>query len=420
MNQYLAQRALSDRRILVCVCGGVAAYKIAETVSLLVQARAKVWVAMTPEATRFVAPLTFEALSGQPVSSDLFGKQAVPGIEGGEVHISLSDWPEAILVAPATANVTAKLARGLADEIVSTTILASNAPLVIAPAMHERMWTHPATQENVAMLRERGVIIAGPVEGRLASGEVGMGRLADQEDILRALCLALPGIRDMEGVSVVVSAGGTREPIDPVRFIGNRSSGLMGHAIAAVAELRGARVTLVTTSALSAPRGVEVRRVATAAEMQQELRSAVAVADMLVMAAAVADFRPRSSSPRKVPKAEMPAAVELEPNPDIVATIPAESASGARRLLRVGFAAETENLLQRAEEKLRAKDLDMVVANDVSDPVIGMGSAENAVTILTRDGRRIELERAPKEDIADQVLTLALELRKESRKQRVS
>jgi phosphopantothenoylcysteine decarboxylase / phosphopantothenate---cysteine ligase len=406
MNAHLARRAFSGRRVLVGVCGGVAAYKVAETVSLLVQAGAEVRVAMTPEATRFVTPLTFEALSGLPVASDLFGHQSA-GPSGGELHIALSDWPEAILVIPATANFIAKLANGLADEVLSTTVLASAAPVVLAPAMHSRMWEQEVTGRNVATLRGRGVAFAGPVDGRLASGDTGMGRLADQEDVLRALRGVLPGIRDMAGLSVMVSAGGTREGLDPVRYIGNRSSGLMGHAIAAVAEARGARVTLVTTSKLQAPRGVELVVVDSADEMASAIRSRAAATDILVMAAAVADFRPRTRSDHKLPKAEVPGSLELERNEDIVASID-RTAGG--RLVKVGFAAETRDLLPRAQEKLMAKRLDLVVANDVSDPTIGMGSPDNAVTIIGRDGARRDLARAPKEDVGHEILSAAVEV----------
>jgi phosphopantothenoylcysteine decarboxylase/phosphopantothenate--cysteine ligase len=407
LNAHLARRAFAGRRILVGVCGGVAAYKVAETVSLLVQAGAEVRVAMTPAATRFIRPLTFEALSGQPVMSDLFGTQSAPGLEGGEAHVALSDWPEAILVAPATANFLAKLAHGLADEVLSTTVLAASAPLVLAPAMHTRMWQAPATRANCELLRGRGVALAGPVEGRLASGEVGPGRLADQEEILRALRLAMPGARDMAGLSVLVTAGGTRESLDPVRYLGNRSSGLMGHALAAAAEARGARVTLVTTSRLLPPRGVEVVPVDSAAEMAAALRSRIDVTDILVMAAAVADFRPRVRAAQKVRKADVPTALELERNEDIVAAL--DRGAGGR-LVKVGFAAETHELLSRAQEKLLAKRLDLVVANDVSDPEIGMGSADNAVTIIGRDGSSRQVERAPKEAVADDILDAAVEV----------
>jgi phosphopantothenoylcysteine decarboxylase/phosphopantothenate--cysteine ligase len=397
----------------------VAAYKAAETVSLLVQADAEVRVAMTPEATRFISLLTFEALSGQPVASDLFGVQTSPGREGGEVHIALSDWPEAILVTPATANFIAKLAHGLAYEVVSTTILASQAPLVVAPAMHSRMWAQDATVENVATLRARGVVLAGPVEGRLASGEVGMGRLAAEETILRALRDALPGERDMAGLQVVVTSGGTREAIDPVRYIGNRSSGLMGHSVAAAAEARGATVTLITSSAMAPPAGVQVTRVDSAAQMGEAVRAHVDGADVLVMAAAVADFRPRQFSPVKVRKGEMSPDLGLERTEDILASLGPPGPD--RRPVRVGFAAETHDVLARAQEKLVGKGLDMVVANDVSDPAIGMGAADNEVTILSRDGSRRDLSRAPKEEIADQVLEAALEvLRGSGRNERVS
>jgi phosphopantothenoylcysteine decarboxylase / phosphopantothenate---cysteine ligase len=419
VNAHLARRAFSGRRILVCICGGVAAYKAAETVSTLIQAGAEVRVAMTPEATRFITPLTFEALSGQPVVSDLFGVQTSPGREGGEVHIALSDWPEAILVTPATANFIAKLARGLADEVVSTTVLASGAPMVLAPAMHSRMWQQEATVENVATVRARGGVVTGPVEGRLASGDVGMGRLADEETILRALRDALPGERAMAGLHVVVTSGGTREAIDPVRYIGNRSSGLMGHSVAAAAEARGATVTLITSSAMTPPPGVEVTRVDSAAEMGDAVRTQLDKADVLVMAAAVADFRPGHVSPVKIRKGQMSPDLALERTEDILASL--GTPTGERRPVRVGFAAETNDVLSRAQEKLVAKGLDMIVANDVSDPAIGMGAADNEVTILSRDGRRRDLSRAPKEEIADQVLDAVLEvLRAPGRTERVS
>jgi phosphopantothenoylcysteine decarboxylase/phosphopantothenate--cysteine ligase len=407
LNPYLARRAFAGRRLLVGVCGGVAAYKCAETVSLLVQAGAEVRVAMTPEATRFISPLTFEALSGQPVASDLFGTQTSPGREGGEVHIALSDWPEAVLVMPATANFMAKLSHGLADEVVSTTVLAANAPLVLAPAMHKRMWEHPATMENADTLSRRGVVLAGPVEGRLASGDVGMGRLADQDQILRALRDALPGERDMAGLQVVVTSGGTREPLDPVRYIGNRSSGMMGHSIAAAAEARGAHVTLVTASAMTVPAGVEAVHVNTAAEMGSAVEAAVETADLLVMAAAVADFRPRHVAPQKLRKSDVTTDLALERTDDILATLGPPSAG--RRQIRIGFAAETHEVLASAQEKLVAKGLDLVVANDVSDPSIGMGAIDNEVTIIGRDGSRREVGRAPKEEVADEILNAALE-----------
>ena len=411
MNPHLARRAFSGRRLLVGVCGGIAAYKVAETVSMLVQAGAHVRVVMTPEATRFITPLTFEAISGEPVASDLFGKQTAADRQGGESHIALADWPEAILVVPATANFMAKLALGLADEVVSTTILASTAPLVLAPAMHTRMWEQSATMANVATLLARGVRLAGPVAGRLASGEVGFGRLADQEEILRAVRTVLPGVRDMEGLNVLVSAGGTRESLDPVRYIGNRSSGLMGHALAAAAEARGARVTLVTTSRLPEPRGVDVVHVDSAAQMGEALRARAESSDILVMAAAVADFRPRDVAVQKLRKADVPDALELERNEDIVASID----PGAGRLVKVGFAAETHELLARAQEKLMAKRLDLVVANDVSDPTIGMSSPDNAVTIIGRDGAHQLVERAPKEDVAHEILSAAMAVLKRAR-----
>jgi phosphopantothenoylcysteine decarboxylase/phosphopantothenate--cysteine ligase len=419
LNPYLARRAFAGRHLLVGVCGGVAAYKCAEIVSQLVQAGAEVRVAMTPEATRFVSPLTFEALSGQPVASDLFGVQTSAGRAGGEVHIALSDWPEAVLVMPATANFMAKLAHGLADEVVSTTVLATTAPLVLAPAMHSRMWEQPATVENVEALQSRGVVLAGPVEGRLASGDIGMGRLAGQDEILRALRDALPGERDMAGLQVVVTSGGTREPLDPVRYIGNRSSGMMGHSVAAAAEARGAQVTLVTASAMTVPAGVEAVHVDTAAEMGEAVKAAVETADVLVMAAAVADFRPRHVAPQKLRKADMTTDLPLERTEDILASLAALGAG--HRLVRVGFAAETHEVIANAQEKLVAKGLDLVVANDVSDPTIGMGATDNEVTIVGRDGSRHEVSRAPKEEVADEILNAALEvLKAKGRSEKVS
>jgi phosphopantothenoylcysteine decarboxylase/phosphopantothenate--cysteine ligase len=413
MNAYLARRAFEGKRVLVCVCGGVAAYKVVEIVSQLVQAGADVRVAMTPAATRFVAPLTFEAISGKPVAADLFGRQSalVPG-EGGEAHVGLSDWPEVILCAPATANFMAKLAAGLADEMVSTTLLASDAPVVLAPAMHLRMWSAPATVENAAKLAARGVHFAGPVEGRLASGEVGMGRLAGEEEVLRCLRQALPGGGDMQGLKVLVSAGGTREPLDPVRYLSNRSSGIMGHALAAAAEARGAEVVLVTAAERPVPAGVRVVRVETASEMAAALRGEQGDADVLVMAAAVADSRPRHVSPVKLRKKDLPGAVALELNEDILAALRLERARPG--LVRVGFAAETHDLESHAAEKLVAKGLDLIVANDVSRSDIGMGAPDNAVTILGRNGLRVDVPRASKEEVAFSVLDAVLKVREDS------
>jgi phosphopantothenoylcysteine decarboxylase/phosphopantothenate--cysteine ligase len=307
----------------------------------------------------------------------------------------------------------AKLANGLADEMLSTTILASAAPLVLAPAMHHRMWAQPATQQNKQKLTERGVILVGPVEGRLASGEVGMGRFTDQEQIIRTVCRVLPTANDMSGLNVVVSAGGTREAIDPVRYLGNRSSGRMGHAIAAAAEWRGASVTLVTSSALPVPDGVDAVRVDSASEMADALNSAARAADIFVMAAAVADFRPRERAAQKIAKADVPDALALERNADILSSLRTTTGSHA---VRVGFAAETHDVVAHAQEKLVAKGVDLVVANDVSNPAIGMGSEDNAVTIIGRDRGSIEVGAAPKEEIASRILDAALEVLRDKRR----
>ncbi|MHB8508409.1 MAG: bifunctional phosphopantothenoylcysteine decarboxylase/phosphopantothenate--cysteine ligase CoaBC [Candidatus Dormibacteria bacterium] len=399
MTGYPARRAFSRSKVLVCVCGGVATYKAAEVVSQLVQSGAEVRVAMTPEATRFVAPLTFEAVSGNPVAADLLGPQAGAG-RGGEMHIALSDWPDAILVLPATANTLARLAAGLADELVSVTILASSAPLVLAPAMHSRMWAQSATSDNVARLRSRGAIVVGPAEGRLASGEVGPGRLADTVDILQALAGALPGRRDMDGLRVVVTAGGTREAIDPVRYLGNRSSGRMGHALANAAAARGAQVVLVTTAEIDSLPGVVVARVENAREMEDVLVRETPGAGILLMAAAVADFRPTQTYPVKVPKADAPGSLELTRNPDLLALMH----DLAPTTFRVGFAAETHELEAHALAKLAAKKVDMIVANNVAEAGIGMGTEDNAVTLFTTEGTPVVVGRAPKAEIAESIL----------------
>ncbi len=391
----------AGRRILLGVTGGIAALKAGELTTTLLKEGAEVRVMMTPEAVRFITPLTMQALSQHPVHCDLLDIGQQP-----EIHINLSEWAEVVCIAPATANTLAKLAAGLADEVVSATVLASRAPLVLAPAMNDVMWEHPATRANLAALAERGAIVVPPAHGRLASGKVGWGRLAEIDQIVAALARAL-GPHDFLGWHVVVTGGGTREPIDPVRYIGNYSSGKMGAALAEAAAARGARVTLVTTMPVL---GLEaaVVPVDTAAEMLQALRGVAGEADALVMAAAVADFAPAQRAPQKVKRGPGTLPLTLLPTVDVLAGVRPALKPGC---VVVGFAAETEDLVENAERKLRTKELDAIVANDVSVPDIGLGSDDNAVTLLVPGRRPQVLSKRPKGLIAEHILDLVLELR---------
>jgi phosphopantothenoylcysteine decarboxylase / phosphopantothenate---cysteine ligase len=383
---------LKGRRVAVGVSGGIAAYKSIECIRLLTEAEAEVRVLMTPEATRFITPLTLEALSYHPVAADWLMPHG-----GGEGHIKLAEWAEVIAIVPATANTIAKLALGLADEIVSGTVLASRAPLVIAPAMQDVMLTHQPTQDHLEALRARRAVVVAPAHGRLASGKSGLGRLAAPERIVGAIEAVLTGRRNLEGLRVVVSAGGTREAVDPVRYVGNFSSGKMGRALAEVAAARGAEVTLITTVA-SNPEGMVEVAVGSAAEMLEALQTACADADVLVMAAAVADYAPEQVAPAKLKRSDQPIQLRLRPNVDILTTL------GPRAgLFRVGFAAETENLRDQAEQKLSAKQLDMIVANQVGVDGQGLASDFNAVTIVTTAGVVAEVPRLPKWEVAGRI-----------------
>ncbi|MDQ6711090.1 MAG: bifunctional phosphopantothenoylcysteine decarboxylase/phosphopantothenate--cysteine ligase CoaBC [Candidatus Dormibacteraeota bacterium] len=383
---------LRGRRIALGVTGGIAAYKAIETLRLLTEQEAEVRVIMTPEATRFIAPLTFEALSYHPVACDWLEAKGA-----GEPHIELSHWAEVIAIVPATANTMAKLSMGLADEILSGTVLASRAPLVLAPAMHDRMFTHPATQEQRRILEKRGAIIVMPATGRLASGESGVGRLAAPARIVATIEAALLGRHNLQGVRVVVSAGGTREALDPVRYIGNFSSGKMGRALAEVAAARGAIVTLVTT-APAGLEGIEEIPVTSAKEMLAALENATREADILVMAAAVADYAPETVAATKLHRTDQPLTLTVRPNLDVLKQL------GRRNgLFRVGFAAETEQLESGARKKLASKDLDLIVANDVGHKEQGIGSDFNAVTILAPTGAPIEVPRLPKWEVAERI-----------------
>jgi len=377
-------RVLKGKRVTLCVTGSIATFKAVGLASTLHQAGAVVDVAMTTAAQRFVQPLSFQAITHRPVFADLWA----PGIETAIAHVTLGRDSALLLVAPATANMLAKLAHGLADDPVSVTALAARCPLVVAPAMDAGMFTHPATAHNLALLRERGVVVVDPEAGHLASGLTGLGRLAAPETILDCVRATLGASGDLAGQRVLVTAGGTQEPIDPVRYITNRSSGKMGYAIAEVARDRGASVILVTTqTALRAPGHVSIIEVRTAQEMLDAIIAQYADLDALIMTAAVADFRVEGSAPQKVKRGEGAVDLRLVPNPDLLA----ETAllPSRRRPVRVGFAAETQELVEHATEKLARKSLDLIVANDVSGDVFGSDS--NQVTLLWSNGRRMQL-----------------------------
>lgn len=376
------------------VTGGIAAYKAVEVVRRLAERGLDVRVIMTEHATRLVGPDTFRAVSGNPVSLRLFDAPG-PAME----HISLARAADLVVVAPATANMLAKMAYGLADDLLSTTLLATRAPILVAPAMNREMYRHPATQENLRRLRERGVHVVGPESGVLACGEEGEGRMADPPAIVEA-ALRILGLRgDLSGHRVLVTAGGTREPLDPVRFIGNRSSGKMGYALAETARELGAEVLLVSgPTHLPAPPGVERIMVETAEDMRREVLSRFADYSAVVMAAAVADFTPARKSEEKIKRSGREGlTVELVPTPDILGELCARRSPGQ---VLVGFAAETGDLLRKARKKLDEKGVDILVANDVSRPESGFDSDLNQAVILFRDGRKEELDIMPKRDLA--------------------
>jgi phosphopantothenoylcysteine decarboxylase / phosphopantothenate---cysteine ligase len=397
-------------RITLGVTGGIAAYKSAELVRRLQGEGHSIQVVMTRAAREFITPLTFAALSGQRVITDLFSNQ--PGGEGSLDsaidHIAVAQRTDLLLVAPATADVLAKFARGIADDFLTTLYLASTAPVVVAPAMNVNMWQHTATQENVATLRERGVRIVEPQEGYLACGMIGAGRLAEQEEILKAVREVLQARQDLAGETVLVTAGPTCEDIDPVRYLTNRSSGKMGYAVAAVAAQRGANVLLVTgPTSLDTPKGVERVEVRSAEEMQRAVQSRFSNCTIGVFAAAVADFRPVEQSGQKIKRGKEGLTLRLEPNPDILASMAKDK---GERII-VGFAAETEHVAENARKKLTQKNADLIVANDVSKAGAGFDHDTNIVTLFSRDGRDLPLPRMSKPEVAQRILDEALRLR---------
>lgn len=389
-------------RLALLVSGGIAAYKIVDLASALTQARCQVRVAMTSSAMRFVGPPTFQGVTGNPVLTGLW-----PADGAAEPHVFLGDWAQLILVAPATANVIGRIAAGRSDDIVTATLLAARCPVVVAPAMNDAMWIKGAVQENVATLRRRGFAVVEPESGHLASGHEGAGRLAGAASILNAMVHAARSRYNYAGRRVVVTAGGTREPIDPVRFISNYSSGKMGFALAAAAADRGARVILITTANHPEHHGVEVQRVDTSSEMLAELRSQLRDADLLLMAAAIGDFRPSRTVEHKIRREDTPHLnLDLEPIPDLIASL--SSDPSLAHVFRIAFAAEDSDLDEKAIEKMKRKGVQGIVANDISRRDIGFGSDYNAGLLLFSDGSRHELEKATKREMSDRILDLVL------------
>jgi len=399
---------LEGKTVILGVTGSIAAYKAVDIASQLSRAGVKVDVVMTEKATRFVSPLSFRAITGRTVVTDMFDASS----ELNVTHIALARAADVVAIAPATANVIAKLAAGIADDVLCCMVLATNAPVVIAPAMDANMYENPVTQENVSRLKKRGFVFVGPKFGKLVSGVEGLGRFANTGEIIGVISQVLGSGGSFADRHIVVTAGGTQEFIDPVRIITNRSSGKMGYALAEAARDRGAKVTLITgPTLLTRPVGVEAIDVCTAEEMLQAVRSAISGADVLVMAAAVADYRPRTKAKEKIKKEGAGLTLELERTPDILGEVKGD-------FIRVGFAAESENLVENATRKLRRKNLDLIVANDVTAKGSGFGVDSNRVTIIGKDGKAESLPLLHKKEVADKVLDKVAKLLTERYKER--
>jgi phosphopantothenoylcysteine decarboxylase / phosphopantothenate---cysteine ligase len=386
---------MRDKTVVLGVTGSIAAYKAAELASQLTQAGAKVEVIMTEAATEFIAPLTFRNITGRPVVTDMFELASEYSVE----HVALAEAADVVVVAPATANIIAKIAAGIADDMLCCTVLATKAPVILAPAMHAAMYENSVTQDNLAKLKARGFTVIGPAYGRLASGGVGLGRLVDVNEVLGTICQVLGRSGDLAGKRIVVTAGGTQEPVDPVRCLTNRSSGKMGYALAEAARDRGAQVKLVSApSFLTKPIGVDVVNVGTAQEMYETVKKAVTKADALIMAAAVADYRPKKVSKSKIKRERASSlTLELERTPDILGEVKG-------KFLKVGFAAESEDLIANARKKLQEKRLDLIIANDITAKVSGIGADTNQVVIIDRKGKIEELPLLSKREVADRIL----------------
>jgi phosphopantothenoylcysteine decarboxylase/phosphopantothenate--cysteine ligase len=390
---------ISNKTIVIGITGSIAAYKAAEIASQLTQAGAKVNVIMTKEAIQFISPVTFRAITGRHVVTEMFDLASESSIG----HISLARTADIVVIAPATANIIAKLAAGIADDMLCCTVLATKAPVLIAPAMETNMYNNPVTQDNLSRLEARDFAIIGPASGWLASGREGLGRLADIYDIMSSICQMLGRSGDLAGKHILVTAGGTQEPIDPVRYISNRSSGKMGYALAEAARDRGAKVTLVTApTSLTEPVGIDVVKVNTAQEMRQAVENVTSQADALVMAAAVADYRPTKAAKDKIKKGEAGLTLEMECIPDILGNVKGN-------FIKVGFAAESSNLMANAKQKLKQKGLDFIVANDITASNSGFGADSNRVTIIDREGKIDSLPLMAKREVAERVLDRVVE-----------
>ena len=399
---------LKGKKIVLGVTGGIAVYKAVDLVSRLRKQGCQVRVVMTEHAQQFVTPLTFKEISGNQVAVSMWSSNQEFNVE----HIALANWADAFVVAPATANIIAKMAYGLADDLLSTTLLAAQAPIVVCPAMNTGMYENAATQENLAKLQGRGVIVMPPAVGKLACGTSGAGRLPEPQEIVEFLSAFFAKREgDLCGLKVLVTAAGTREPIDPVRFVGNRSSGKMGYAVAQMAAERGAEVLLVSgPSALAIPANVKAIKVETTNEMLEACLEAYEAADIVIKAAAVADYRPRDVADQKIKKKTDDAlTVVMDKNPDILKTLGAQKT----HQVLVGFAAETQNLLENARDKVVKKNLDMIVANDVTAAGAGFNADTNIVKFLFANGEVRSLEQMPKVDVANCILDEALKIRQQ-------
>jgi phosphopantothenoylcysteine decarboxylase / phosphopantothenate---cysteine ligase len=402
-------------KIALGVTGGVAAYKAAELVRRLQQEKLDVQVVMTRSAQEFITPLTFAALTGKKVITEMFGADGAEpaNVESAIEHIAVAQRIDLLLVAPATADILAHFAQGIATNFLSTLYLATKAPVVVAPAMNVNMWEHPATQENLQKLRARGVHVVDPDEGYLACGMTGAGRLAATEAIVEKVRSVLGLHRDLEGQTIVVTAGPTREDLDPVRFLTNRSSGKMGYALAEAAARRGAHVVLVSgPTDLAAPESVDWVPVRSTEEMRAAVRERSADANVVIMAAAVADYRPAAAQSQKLKRGDAGITLELEPTPDILAELGRDPVQQTGRRVLVGFAAETDRLADNARAKLARKGADMIVANDVTQEGAGFDTDTNIVTLFLRDGREVPLPKLTKFEVANRILDQVLEIQK--------
>jgi len=391
---------LANKTVVLGITGGIAAYKAADIASKLTQAGAGVEVVMTESATKLITPLTLRSITGRPVVTDMFEPAPEHHIE----HIALAEAADVVAIAPATANTIAKLAAGITDNMLTCLVLATKAPVIVAPAMNENMFQNPVTQDNLAKLKARGFIIIDPAYGRLASGKMGWGRLPEMKTIIAAIEQVLGKKGDLAGKRIAVTAGGTQEPIDPVRHIGNRSSGKMGYAVAEAARDRGATVALITApTSLPEPAGIEVTHVQTAGQMKVAVAKAISQADALIMAAAIADYQPKAVAEAKIKKEAPSLTLELVRTPDIITEVKGN-------FLRVGFAAESEDVVANATLKLKKKQLDFIVANDITSAESGFGVDTNKVTMIDRKGNVENLPLLTKREVAEKILDKVAEL----------